>query len=472
MQTVGDYLKKERVAKNISLREVARLTKISMFYLDYLEKNDYEKLPQGPYIKGYISSYARLIGCNPDEALRLYDSLREQKNQTEAIQPEISKDKGWLASIASSLKSIVSSFPSPKTIIAPVKAITALLRIRGSSLKAAIPSSDRIVSSLKAAGASIKTIAPSIKKAGFSLKTISPAFKKATAALNANRLFNAKTWLYTCFVLLSSTILVLAGFGFYHLFVYQENPFPVADVEVLQDKGSKTTFAMSAERNVLTSRSNDVSAPSDQAEEFVKNKGRFPLPDTPASGESLSPLPSNSAAGVSRETSGSESLGKPSGSAAKTSTPASKTASPAETTPSGGITAGRQIGAQSRERQISASLSAESTSTFASLNVLKATICADIEDRMPAGVGNTFSWSTNRVYVWNLVQAKDLPSEIRHIYYREGEKVTDVALKVRSSHWRTWSYKTISNERYKGSWRVDIASAEGQVLRSLYFEIN
>ena len=124
MQTVGDYLKEERVAKNISLREVARLTMISVYYLDYLERNDYEKLPQGPYIKGYISSYARLIGCNPDEALRLYDSLREQRNQTEAMQPEASKDKGWLVSIASSLQSIVSSFPSPKTIIAPVKAIT------------------------------------------------------------------------------------------------------------------------------------------------------------------------------------------------------------------------------------------------------------------------------------------------------------------------------------------------------------
>jgi len=75
MQTVGDYLKKEREARNISLREVARLTKISEFYLDYLEKDDYERLPQGPYIKGYISSYVRLIGGNTDEALRLYDSL-------------------------------------------------------------------------------------------------------------------------------------------------------------------------------------------------------------------------------------------------------------------------------------------------------------------------------------------------------------------------------------------------------------
>ena len=84
MQTVGNYLRQEREAKNISLGEVAHLTKISEFYLDFLEKDDYEKLPQGPYIKGYISSYARLIGINADEAIKLYNSLQEQMNEIEA----------------------------------------------------------------------------------------------------------------------------------------------------------------------------------------------------------------------------------------------------------------------------------------------------------------------------------------------------------------------------------------------------
>ena len=503
MQTVGDYLKKEREAKNISLSEVSRLTKISPFYLNFLEKDDYEKLPQGPYIKGYISSYARLIGSNADEALRLYDSLYKQKEQTEAVQPKISKDEGWQASIASSPKSIVSSLnkkknnrqkiqpekpkfkarkasaayffwkigssfnavasslkakacslktatPSPKTIVAPFKTITASLKIAGSSLKAAMPSSKTIVSSLKAAGASIKTIAPSIQRTSSSLKTIAPSLKKAIAASNTNRwLFNKRTWLYACFVLLSSTILVLAGFGFYHLFIYQKNPPLVADLQVLQDKGSKTTLAMNAEKNVLPSRSNDASVPSNQREEFEKNKGGFPLLKAPASLESLSPLSSNPAAEVSLETS-----------------------LPAEKPASGGIIAGKEMSAQSRQRPISASLSLESTSAFDNLNVLKATICADIKDRMAADVGNSFPWSTHRVYVWSLVKAKHLPSKIRHIYYFKGQKISDVALNVRSSYWRTWSYKTISNKRYKGAWRVDIASAEGQVLRSLNFEIN
>ncbi|MBC2710000.1 MAG: helix-turn-helix domain-containing protein [Desulfosarcina sp.] len=81
METVGAHLKKEREAKNISLREISRLTKISELYLDYIEKDDFEKLPQGPYIKGYISSYSRLIGGDVDKALTLYDSLYSKRNQ-------------------------------------------------------------------------------------------------------------------------------------------------------------------------------------------------------------------------------------------------------------------------------------------------------------------------------------------------------------------------------------------------------
>ncbi len=74
METVGAYLKKEREAKNISLQEVSRLTKISEIYLDCLEKDEYEKLPKGPFVKGYISSYSKSIGCKVYEAIILYNA--------------------------------------------------------------------------------------------------------------------------------------------------------------------------------------------------------------------------------------------------------------------------------------------------------------------------------------------------------------------------------------------------------------
>ncbi|MDP4857250.1 MAG: helix-turn-helix domain-containing protein, partial [Desulfobacterales bacterium] len=130
MQTVGNYLRQEREAKNISLGEVAQLTKISEFYLDFLEKDDYEKLPQGPYIKGYISSYARLIGSNADEAIKLYNSLQEQMNQIEAAQAEQPEAAAKPAPIASLQEKIGSSI---KALSASIKAKTASPKI-GTSL--------------------------------------------------------------------------------------------------------------------------------------------------------------------------------------------------------------------------------------------------------------------------------------------------------------------------------------------------
>ena len=103
--------------------------------------------------------------------------------------------------------------------------------------------------------------------------------------------------------------------------------------------------------------------------------------------------------------------------------------------------------------------------------MLQASVCAEIKNRMPAGVDTSFPVSTQRVFVWNAIEARQVPTKIRHIYYLDGKKISDVTLDVRSAYWRTWSAKSLSNERYRGEWRVDIATASGKVLRRLYFEV-
>jgi cytoskeletal protein RodZ len=105
------------------------------------------------------------------------------------------------------------------------------------------------------------------------------------------------------------------------------------------------------------------------------------------------------------------------------------------------------------------------------LSIIDAAVCTGIKDRIPQGIGNTFEWSTDRIYVWSRIKSESPPSSFRHIYYFKGKKVNDVSLKVNASHWRTWSYKTISNTRYIGPWRVDLATVDGNVLKSLKFEI-
>ncbi len=127
---------------------------------------------------------------------------------------------------------------------------------------------------------------------------------------------------------------------------------------------------------------------------------------------------------------------------------------------------------QSDRRPLISDPSSTPSIVEASLRVSKASICRAVENRMPVGVDRFFHTSAGKIYVWTEIMAKHVPSKIHHIYFFGGEKISDVSLDVRSAHWRTWSSKTIANRRYRGEWRVDIATSDGNILRQLYFEVN
>ncbi|MGB5616782.1 MAG: helix-turn-helix domain-containing protein, partial [Desulfobacterales bacterium] len=491
MQTVGSYLRQEREAKNISLGEVAQLTKISEFYLDFLEKDDYEKLPQGPYIKGYISSYARLIGSNADEAIKLYNSLQEQMSQIEAAQTERSEVDAIPAPIASlqekigtPFKELSASFKaktaslkidtlSSESQVVPFKKFSAFFKTAGTGFKAVIPSSEAVAASLKTAGVSITKVGLSILRASSSLKKIAPFLKRAGGTLGIHRwLFNRRTWLSACLLSASAGILILAGFGFYHLFIFQKNPTPAAKMQPLQyagtktmhaapsvkaaepvqtqpavkpsdqlvqEAGTKTMHAAASAKAAEPAQTQPAVKPSGQLVEIKKNEVLPPLIEVPAGLKTLS-APVDPAAGVSRDTLASENTSVFSRSASGKSVPNSKTELPASKTASSKATTGKDKTAESRQKPAPAP-SPKPTSTLANLSVSEAIICENVKGRMPAGVQNSFPSSIPRVYVWSLIKAEKYPSKIRHIYYFGDQKISDVALNVRSYSWRTWSYQ-------------------------------
>jgi hypothetical protein len=223
----------------------------------------------------------------------------------------------------------------------------------------------------------------------------------------------------------------------------------IADRHVLQNKGSQTTLAANT----------------------AENKALYLPRDASARSKSLAPMTSNPTKTVSPPTSGAKDSGTASPKLAKTEDSAAAAPSSLVPSLSDRIAPTKTTSGPRHDTIRLDSPTPEALPGDLNLEVLKATVGSDVKDRMPAGVSNYFSWSTNRVYVWSLIQCKHPPSSIRHIYYFQGEKLSDVYLNVQSSHWRTWSYMSLSNKRYIGPWRVDITSAEGKVLRSLNFEV-
>jgi cytoskeletal protein RodZ len=494
METVGVYLKKERESQNISLGEVSRLTKISEIYLHCIEKDEFDKLPQGPYAKGYIASYSRIIGGDVDKAIQLYESLNKIKTQTEELQPGITKNDltDTLLEPPEADEPEISIPSGAATTISAFNTVASYVKGKSASLKAAILSLTSIGTKLKKVPApraafvlkpkdkpsptdadpSVQTIRPSKPDKRMYLSKMGLAFKNAASAVSPPAwLTDRRIWLYAGVILFGAGILVLAVFGFYHLFIYDPNPLTVAELQQLKDAKSDRPAAMGSEKAVLPSDPTDASLPADQLERPANNKEPTTRARSPESQQRSADLSTGSRAAITSTKLKPEKPPDTSGPANRASSPLSGSSATADNAASGRTAAGKESRALSAQREMAAGPSPASETTDASPTVLQASVCSEIKNRMPSGVQTVFPWATQRVYVWSAIEVQQVPSEIRHIYYFKDRVISDVSLDVRSPYWRTWSYKIIAKERYRGEWRVDITSADGEVLRRLYFEI-
>lgn len=66
---LGEYLKQKRIDKNYTLEKLSQKTKISVNILKSLESNDYDHLPSAAYIKGFVTSYVKVLGLPIEEAI-------------------------------------------------------------------------------------------------------------------------------------------------------------------------------------------------------------------------------------------------------------------------------------------------------------------------------------------------------------------------------------------------------------------
>ena len=70
----GRYLQSIRREKKISLEKVSEETRIAASNLQLIEKEALEALPDKVFVKGFLRSYARAIGADGDEAVKLYEA--------------------------------------------------------------------------------------------------------------------------------------------------------------------------------------------------------------------------------------------------------------------------------------------------------------------------------------------------------------------------------------------------------------
>jgi cytoskeleton protein RodZ len=74
-ESLGEYLKRERELRQISLEEVAEGTKIAIYRLRAMEAGRWEELPAEVFVKGFIKSYAEFIGLVPEDVILRYQEI-------------------------------------------------------------------------------------------------------------------------------------------------------------------------------------------------------------------------------------------------------------------------------------------------------------------------------------------------------------------------------------------------------------
>ncbi|MDR3606071.1 MAG: helix-turn-helix domain-containing protein [Oligoflexia bacterium] len=79
--TLGQYLRRERERRGLTIEQVASATKIGIRTLHALESDHYAELPAKPFIRGFVISYARFIGLDHKETLTHFNLFLDERVQ-------------------------------------------------------------------------------------------------------------------------------------------------------------------------------------------------------------------------------------------------------------------------------------------------------------------------------------------------------------------------------------------------------
>ena len=69
---IGTCLREAREGRSITLRQLADSTKLSTRVLQFIERNEFKRLPGGIFTKAYLRAYAVEVGVDPEGVVGEY----------------------------------------------------------------------------------------------------------------------------------------------------------------------------------------------------------------------------------------------------------------------------------------------------------------------------------------------------------------------------------------------------------------
>jgi len=105
-----------------------------------------------------------------------------------------------------------------------------------------------------------------------------------------------------------------------------------------------------------------------------------------------------------------------------------------------------------------------------SVQVAGAVLTTGIRDHMPVDSVTNVPSDVGRVFLWTRITGAQDSTVVAHVWYRGDEQAASVQLPVRGPDWRTYSTKQILPS-WTGPWHVDVVDANGNVLKTVTFQV-
>lgn len=174
----GAKLREARERRGLSLRAIADTTKISVGFLEALEKNDIARLPGGIFSRAFVRAYANEVGLDPEQTIAEFitrfpvETVTQGHPRTRAIVDELEADahrSGW------------SPMTKTALVAVPAVALAVYFAVTGRS---ATPVPVRTVAAAALASTETRASAPTLEIALQALRatsvTVSPDGGPAT----------------------------------------------------------------------------------------------------------------------------------------------------------------------------------------------------------------------------------------------------------------------------------------------------
>ena len=112
---VGGRLRRARQQCGLSLHDAAGLTKLPIYVLQAIERNDFDSLPAGMYRKAYVRTLAGEVGLDPNEIAVHYGEQCEPIAEAPAFPSRDSAQERWVRQLT----------PSPRWSVVRLAALAA-----------------------------------------------------------------------------------------------------------------------------------------------------------------------------------------------------------------------------------------------------------------------------------------------------------------------------------------------------------